>query len=585
MAVSGQRYFEIRKRISRLNPPFTDDILSHIPAYGSAIKIQRPLTDRSWNILLKKLEVGREAAVKNIEQARQQERLKALARPFWEMRAGAATLSNLKKLPTPSSKDIEERMIKVFSKIQPFLTLPDSHRLFLWFRLCITMHARDYNQLPDIRTFAVAADTIHESNGRRAFEGLLVCGICRAHQSKKKKGPWAWSTLHQHFDSHNSFKKTWPEKMLVLPSAADISESCSRIDDKTVRRLWIELLKEADEELGGMLDDKLRSEEDAARSKAIQDERAADRGEKDRTNHQQSQKRRREADLLRNPGRGVDNGGDNREKRLKVGGDGYKNVPVPSFSNIPSWGTSRDPTSTIPQARARETWTRETTVKSVEVLRRKSVGMPPVVPRVIPPIERAIGAAAKPAAVLPMKPFTAPLERARETRAPRVAVKPVKILPGKPIEIPPAVLPRGQETRVPRAVLPTKPPMTSPTRARETWPTGITAKSAKIPPRKPVEMPPAVLPRGQETRAVRTAAKPAGALPVKPPLARARETRVLETTAKSVGVLPANPVEMPPAILPSVREPPARANPKLPEIHRDRSPSVDMDIEALFADA
>lgn len=504
-------------------------------------------------------------------------------------------------------------MAKVFSKTQLFHMLPGTHRLFLWFRLCITLHSRDYNQAPDIRAFAVAADTVRESNGRPAFEGLLGCGICSAYQSKKKKKPWPWTALSQHFDAHNSFKRLWPEKLLVLPTTADIIESCSKIEDKIIRRRWIELFKEADEGLGGMLDDGLRLEEDAARSKAIQDEKVRRilGGERDQANHPQSQKRRREADLLRSP----EGGGDDKEKRLKVGSGGYKNVPVPSFSNIPSWETHRGPTSTTPLAGAREPRDRETTVKYVEALPSKPVEIPPVVPRVVPPIERAPRTAAKPAAVLPMKPFTTPLERARETRAPEAIARSINVLPRKPVEMPPAILPRDQESRAPEViarpvkvlsrkpvemppararetrapeiiatsvnVLPRKPPTTSPAMARENRVPEAIARSAKTPSGKP---PTAFPERARETRAPEVIATSVKILPTKPPTAPpARETRAPETAAKSVGV--------PPVIPPSAGDSPARekiADPKPnkpPEIHRDRSPSVDVDIEALFADA
>lgn len=612
MAVSDQRYLEIRRRLSLLNPPFGDDILSHIPAYESAIKIQRPLTDRSWNILLKKLEAGRGAAMKKIadsECARHQELLKSgLYKP-----GGAAAVSNLKKPLAPRS-GMGERMTKVFFETQLFPMLPDSHRLFLWFRLCLAMHWRDYAQVPDIRTFALAADTIHEPNGKPAFGGSLVCGICSSHQSKKKK-PWLWANLSQHFGSHCSFRKQWPQKLLVLPTAADISESCSRIEDKTLRRRWIGLIKEVDKELGGMLDDKLRLEEGAARPKAIQVEKSREvvNGEKDQANYPQSQKRRREADLLRNPGRGVESGGDDRDKRLKVGSGGYKNVPVPSFSNIPSWETSRDP---IPQVRARGTWARETTAKYVEALQRKHVEIPPVIPRI-----QAPGTTAKPAAALPMKPRTMPPESAREPRPAGIAVKPVKILPRKPVEMPQAILPGDQGTRAPETaaksakivprnrvekspaivprdqgtrvlesaaksvkILPEKPPAILP-RDQGTRVLESAAKPAGTLPKDPVEKPPAT-PRAQETRVVKTATKPAGTL--QPPTMPPASTRILETAAKSIKILSENPVENPPVMLPSAGEPLTRANPKLPENHkisRDRSPSVDMDIEALFADA
>lgn len=66
--ICRQRYIDIKEKCSRVDPPFTDDVLCYIPAYQSAIRASRPLTDRSWKILLKKLEAGREAAeVKLVE--------------------------------------------------------------------------------------------------------------------------------------------------------------------------------------------------------------------------------------------------------------------------------------------------------------------------------------------------------------------------------------------------------------------------------------------------------------------------------------------------------------------------------------
>lgn len=437
-------------------------------------------------------------------------------------------------------------MTEILSKTQPFHMLPDSHRLFLWFRLSIAMCLREHDRAPDITIFALAADAIHRSGQNRPHRELLGCGICGAYQSKKKKA-WLWATLKQHFVAHNNFDKVWPEKMLVLPSTADISESCSRIKDKTVRRQWIKLVKEADGELGGMLDDAMRLEEDAACSKGIQSEngRESVNGEgKGRADHSQFLKRRLETELLRNPKHGFERDGDGREKRLKVETlspahaglvHNYKNIPTPPFG---------------------------TAAKSVGVL-AKPAAMPPARAQEA----RAVGTATKFIGVLPIKPVTMPPARAREARAVGTVAKSIGMLPIKPAEKP---------------------------SARKTWAPGTAAKSTGALRIKPVETPPA---RVGETRAPGTAAKPAG-VPTKSvttPLARAQETRAVGTATKSIGVLPIEPIEIPSAILQNAQETLTRAkiaNPKpnrLPEIYklkvRSRSPSVDMDIEALFADA
>lgn len=485
--IHRQRCIDIRERILRLNPPLTDEILYHIPAYHAAIKIKRPLTDRSWNILVKKLEVGRGPAaekIAEIEKASQGIRFTHIGRKatkamkpwvdhflvldggtigrgsealfalrvlsyvrtrWFDQEGSRIPLSALRKLwdeklnsllrrpgiifmcafcdkkhglhtifdhitiehskemgwsevitgtissywrnqewpaelpilniNIPPGAIVEEkshqiRMTEALCKTRAFMMLPDSHRFFLWFNLSIPLHSREYHQVTDIALFIIAAEDLRKSSRDRMFQGTLRCGICSAHQSKKKN-PWVWTTLSQHFGSHKRFQEQWPEKLLMLPSKAEISKGCSIISDETVRQQWIMLVKEVDEELGRVLDDTMRLKEDEARAKSIREEsgkgvkekekesRAGDLqllkqdrreksgesvyGKGSRAGDLQLLKRDREAGLLRIPKRGYEHEEDGREKRLKAGApppvherpvNGYKNMPVPQFSGI-----------------------------------------------------------------------------------------------------------------------------------------------------------------------------------------------------------------------------------------------------------
>lgn len=60
--VTRKRDIDIHERSSLLSPPIGALVLRRIPAYSQALKIIRPLTDQSWEILRWKLEAGRKAA-------------------------------------------------------------------------------------------------------------------------------------------------------------------------------------------------------------------------------------------------------------------------------------------------------------------------------------------------------------------------------------------------------------------------------------------------------------------------------------------------------------------------------------------
>lgn len=471
--INRQRYTDIREKISRLDPPLTDEILYHIPAYEAAIRIKRPLTDRSWKILLKKLEVGRITAaetIAKIEQVNQEAKLpragrgainimkpwidyfltldggtieygceaafalramnytrtrwftqeksriflsaaqqlwdeklsKLLHKPgkifmcvfcdekyamstvfnhiasehskemgwigvtasnpsgYWRgeewpaelpilgfSKPAEATVASIasKQVPvapplvlTLQQKEGKEhhqaQMVEVLSRIRPFHMVPDSHRLFLWFHLSIAIYSRG-NRVPNITLFAVAAEDVRQSSGEPIFKEPLRCGICNAYKSKKKK-PWLWTTLSQHFTTHLEFQKQWPEKLLMLPSKVEISKSCSELKDKEVRRQWIALVKEADKKLGGALDDEMRLEENAARVEGIREEEGDILGKSSGgMNGEESGgqagdlllKRGREIEPLRISKRGYGYEGDSEGKRLKVGSN------ISSFSS------------------------------------------------------------------------------------------------------------------------------------------------------------------------------------------------------------------------------------------------------------
>lgn len=60
--VKKKLVIDIHERSSLLSPPIEALVLRRIPAYSQALKIIRPLTDQSWEILRWKLEAGRKAA-------------------------------------------------------------------------------------------------------------------------------------------------------------------------------------------------------------------------------------------------------------------------------------------------------------------------------------------------------------------------------------------------------------------------------------------------------------------------------------------------------------------------------------------
>lgn len=64
--ITTKRDIDIHERSFLLNPPIGALVLRKIPAYSQALKIIRPLTDQSWEILRWKLEAGRKAAEETI---------------------------------------------------------------------------------------------------------------------------------------------------------------------------------------------------------------------------------------------------------------------------------------------------------------------------------------------------------------------------------------------------------------------------------------------------------------------------------------------------------------------------------------
>lgn len=434
--VCRQRCNDIMGKCLGLNPPFTEEVLSHIPAFQSAIRASRPLTDRSWKILLKKLEAGREAAeIKVAEIKRISEELKfsnfgysasvpmkswielfwtqnsrtvehgceasfalqalKFARTRWFLRGeerlllrtililwneklnvilhkpgrificafcdeqlgmdaifGHITMSHSRdmgwaditgdtpsnywqnqewpaELPIlpfgkvfevaiegtlrpqqghlkpqkghskpkeppprlhlpgpftfvqakllPEQKDFREyhqgQMTEILSRVQVFEEVPDSHRFFLWFHLSITSYFRQYDQIPNLIIFALAADIVQNQKREPLLRSLLKCGVCGTYKSRGRKS-FNWLNLSHHFHTHSGSRdQSWPERMVMLPSRADISQGCSKISDQVVRKRWIELAKEADKQLGRMMEDVVQWEEDKAHSRGTSGEK------------------------------------------------------------------------------------------------------------------------------------------------------------------------------------------------------------------------------------------------------------------------------------------------------------------------
>lgn len=425
--ICRQRGIDIRERCSLLEPPLTPEVLSYIPAYKTAIMASRPLTDRAWKMLLKKLEAGREDAeveraqheklikeigvandvqrekhLRAVEFANKVQRARAIMGPwidqFWAEKGGTITLGRegsfavqalnfaRKNWPTTEENCVPLKTVlslwgdklnrllkspgKVFvcvfcdqkfglggvfhhitathpqdmgwgnltglqscgpgehnpslpadywmqqewpevlpirgwdelfgtgrsiegpsqqnqqvssiskagagsnaavcgkrvkdslrihmgetlTKIQPFrAVVSGSDRLFLWFRLSITSYLRTHRRIPDLTSFAHAANTVQLEGKDPIFDGLR-CGVCNICRSKKRK-PLVWMSLFQHFGQvHAKVMEPWTENFVMLPSRATISRHCSMILDRNLKGQWIELLKEADGGLAGMLD-------------------------------------------------------------------------------------------------------------------------------------------------------------------------------------------------------------------------------------------------------------------------------------------------------------------------------------------
>lgn len=72
--ITTKRDKDIRERCLLLSPPLRGDVLCRIAAYSQALKVVRPLTNWSWEILREKLEASRKAVEETIREEEERER-------------------------------------------------------------------------------------------------------------------------------------------------------------------------------------------------------------------------------------------------------------------------------------------------------------------------------------------------------------------------------------------------------------------------------------------------------------------------------------------------------------------------------
>lgn len=79
-SITTKRDIDVQERSLLLSPPLGVVVLRRIPAYSQALKIIRPLTDRSWENLRSKLEAGRKAAEEALRAEKAEEERKNSAK-------------------------------------------------------------------------------------------------------------------------------------------------------------------------------------------------------------------------------------------------------------------------------------------------------------------------------------------------------------------------------------------------------------------------------------------------------------------------------------------------------------------------
>lgn len=155
-----------------------------------------------------------------------------------------------------TTSNLKSEMQAILLRTSTLTTVPAHHRLFLWYRLSVTLYTEQHTETATIYDFVLAAEQLR-LEGQDAIFASLKCGICGSSKSRSKKNPFNWCSLKTHFESHGKEAiALWAEKLLWRPTVKDIREISVHISDAE-RETWVKMLGN----VGGWLVDEILGEE------------------------------------------------------------------------------------------------------------------------------------------------------------------------------------------------------------------------------------------------------------------------------------------------------------------------------------